>query len=356
MELEILGMNFGCVLAALSDAKIPEKGCLLPLISKLLGYAIVAASTTVKLPQAQSVHQITSSKSPTLTSFKLSREPSSLNVCSPPKPAIRIQSLAGPQNWKASEMSKGKRLASGMQLDTMGINMWCFLSFPLDANILLPFLSKVLGYSIIAASTVAKLPQILKILKHGSVRGLSVASFELEVVGYTIALAYCIHKGLPFSAYGELAFLLIQAIILVAIIYYYSPPMGTKTWMKALLYPSFCWCLFNLTSLLAIKMCQRSLRYCGLAPTVLAGKIDPALFEVLYASQHAIFFFARVPQIWKNFTNKGTGELSFLTCFMNFAGSIVIMGSAIGIVMNGTLLGQILLYQKPTPKKQKKED
>lgn len=237
MELEILGMNFGCVLAALADAKIPDKDCLLPLISKLLGYAIVAASTTVKLPQ------------------------------------------------------------------------------------------------------------ILKILKHGSVRGLSVASFELEVVGYTIALAYCIHKGLPFSAYGELAFLLIQAIILVAIIYYYSPPMGTKTWMKALL-------------------------YCGLAPTVLAGKIDPALFEVLYASQHAIFFFARVPQIWKNFTNKGTGELSFLTCFLNFAGSIVrvftsiqektplsvIMGSAIGIIMNGTLLGQILLYQKPAPKKQKKED
>ena len=41
-------------------------------------------------------------------------------------------------------------------------------------------------------------------------RGLSVVGFELEVVGYTIALAYCLHKGLPFSAYGELAFLLIQ--------------------------------------------------------------------------------------------------------------------------------------------------
>jgi hypothetical protein len=51
MELEILGMNFGCVLAALADAKIPEKDCILPLASKLLGYAIVAASTTVKLPQ-----------------------------------------------------------------------------------------------------------------------------------------------------------------------------------------------------------------------------------------------------------------------------------------------------------------
>ncbi|XP_037453535.1 mannose-P-dolichol utilization defect 1 protein homolog 2-like [Triticum dicoccoides] len=236
-ELEILGMNFGCVLSALSDAKIPEKECLLPLVSKLLGYCIVAASTTVKLPQ------------------------------------------------------------------------------------------------------------ILKILKHGSVRGLSVASFELELIGYTIALAYCIHKGLPFSAYGELAFLLIQAIILIGIIYYYSPPMGTKTWMKALI-------------------------YCGLAPTVLVGKIDPGLFEILYASQHAIFFCARVPQIWKNFTNKSTGELSFLTSFMNFAGSLVrvftsiqektplsvLMGSVIGIVTNGTILGQIAMYQKPAPKKGKKEE
>jgi mannose-P-dolichol utilization defect protein 1 len=53
MELEILGMNFGCVLSALSDAKIPEKECLLPLVSKLLGYCIVAASTTVKLPQVR---------------------------------------------------------------------------------------------------------------------------------------------------------------------------------------------------------------------------------------------------------------------------------------------------------------
>lgn len=38
-------------------------------------------------------------------------------------------------------------------------------------------------------------------------------SFELEVVGYTIALAYCLHKGLPFSAYGELLFLLIQGAL-----------------------------------------------------------------------------------------------------------------------------------------------
>ncbi|PSS19734.1 Mannose-P-dolichol utilization defect 1 protein [Actinidia chinensis var. chinensis] len=148
--------------------------------------------------------------------------------------------------------------------------------FP-EKDCLLPLISKLLGYCIVAASTTVKVPQILKILKHQSVRGLSVVAFELEVVGYTIALAYCLHKGLPFSAYGELAFLLIQAIILVAIIYYYSQPVGTKTWIRALL-------------------------YCAVAPTILAGQIDPILFEALYASQHAIFFFARVPQIWANYS------------------------------------------------------
>lgn len=216
--------------------------------------------------------------------------------------------------------------------------------FP-EKDCLLPLISKLLGYAIVAASTTVKLPQILKILQHKSVRGLSVVAFELELIGYTIALAYCLHKGLPFSAFGEYLFLLIQAIILVGIIYYFSQPLGMKTGMKGLL-------------------------YCAVAPTILAGQIDPVLFEALYASQHAIFLFARVPQIWKNFKSKSTGELSFLTFFMNFAGSMVrvftslqekapmsvALGSALGVLMNGTILSQIIIYQKPAPQKQKKKD
>lgn len=216
--------------------------------------------------------------------------------------------------------------------------------FP-EKDCLLPLISKLLGYAIVAASTTVKLPQILKILQHKSVRGLSVVAFELELIGYTIALAYCLHKGLPFSAFGEYLFLLIQAIILVGIIYYFSQPLGMKMGMKGLL-------------------------YCAVAPTILAGQIDPVLFEALYASQHAIFLFARVPQIWKNFKSKSTGELSFLTFFMNFAGSMVrvftslqekapmsvALGSALGVLMNGTILSQIIIYQKPAPQKQKKKD
>ncbi|KAJ7958196.1 mannose-P-dolichol utilization defect 1 protein-like 2 [Quillaja saponaria] len=233
-------------------------------------------------------------------------------------------------------------------MEYLGIDLSCALGslrlgkFP-DKDCLLPLISKLLGYAIVAASTTVKLPQILKILKHRSVQGLSMISFELEVVGYTIALAYCLHKGLPFSAYGELVFLLIQALILITIIYYYSQPLGTKTWIRPLL-------------------------YCALAPTVLAGQIDPLLFEALYASQHAIFLFARIPQIWENFSNKSTGQLSFLTSLMNTAGSMVrvftsiqekaptsvLLGSVIGIGTNLTILSQIIMYQKPHAEKEKK--
>nr|KYP48327.1 Mannose-P-dolichol utilization defect 1 protein isogeny [Cajanus cajan] len=137
--MEYLGIDLSCAVGSLRNGNFPDKDCLLPLISKLLGYAIVAASTTVKLPQAPS-------------------------------------------------------------------------------HLIFPF---VFAFALIF--------QILKILKHQSVRGLSMISFELEVVGYTIALAYCLSKGLPFSAYGELLFLLIQGALTDFAYFLFSvfPPPGT---------------------------------------------------------------------------------------------------------------------------------
>lgn len=235
-------------------------------------------------------------------------------------------------------------------MDYLGINIGCVIGslqdgrFP-EKDCLLPLLSKVLGYLIVAFSTTVKLPQILKILKHRSASGISATAFELEIVGCTIGLGYSIHKGLPFSAYGELAFLLIQGLILIAITYHYSQPVGTTTWIRALL-------------------------YCAVAPTILAGQINPVLFETLYACQHITFLSARIPQIWKNFKNKSTGQLSFLTWLMSFGGAMVrvftsiqekaptsvVMGSTMGALMNGIILSQIILYQKPQDKKEKKNE
>lgn len=197
----------------------------------------------------------------------------------------------------------------------------------------LPLLSKCLGYAIIAASVFLKVPQIVLIVKNKSIKGLSVASFELEVAGFTIALAYCLFKQLPFSAYGELVFILAQSIVCLALIYYYSPNPGVSVWVKTAL-------------------------YCALAPTLLGGKLDAQLIEALYACQHAIFFCARLPQIYENFRNKSTGQLSFMTSFMSFAGCVVraftsiqehapfsmLVGCLLGLLTHGTVCAQIVAY------------
>lgn len=197
----------------------------------------------------------------------------------------------------------------------------------------LPLLSKFLGYAIVFASVFLKLPQIFLILKNKSTKGLSIPSFELEVAGFTIALAYCLFKNLPFSAYGELVFILAQSIACLALIYYYSGNLGLSTWVKTAV-------------------------YCALAPTLLTGKVDGQVIEALYACQHAIFFSARLPQIYENFRNKSTGQLSFVTSFLSFVGCVVraftsvqekapgsmLVGCLLGILTHGTVCSQIIAY------------
>jgi mannose-P-dolichol utilization defect protein 1 len=225
-----------------------------------------------------------------------------------------------------------------MKSDIAGMDLSCMIEsvekYQLPAkDCVLPLLSKVLGYAIVAASVFLKLPQIYVIVKNKSIKGLSVASFELEVAGFTIALAYCLFKQLPFSAYGELVFILAQSIACLGLIYYYSPKVGPGTWLKTAL-------------------------YCALAPTLLGGKLDARLFEALYACQHAIFFCARLPQIYENFKNKSTGQLSFMTSFMSFAGCMVrtftsvqenaplsmLVGCLLGVLTHGTICAQIVAY------------
>lgn len=229
-----------------------------------------------------------------------------------------------------------------MKSEIAGMDLACMMQsiekYQLPAkDCVLPLLSKVLGYAIVAASVFLKLPQIYVIVKNKSIKGLSVASFELEVAGFTIALAYCLFKQLPFSAYGELVFILAQSVVCLGLIYYYSPRVGVSTWVKTAL-------------------------YCALAPTLLGGNLDAKLFEALYACQHAIFFSARLPQIYENFRNKSTGQLSFMTSFMSLAGCLVrtftsiqenaplsmLVGCLLGLLTHGTVCAQIVAYAPPS--------
>jgi mannose-P-dolichol utilization defect protein 1 len=82
--------------------------------------------------------------------------------------------------------------------------------------------SKVIGYCVIAGSTLVKLPQILKICAAGSVEGISHASVLFEFVATLVNVSYFLPLGYPFSTWGENAFLLAQNAILYVMHAHYS--------------------------------------------------------------------------------------------------------------------------------------
>jgi len=202
-----------------------------------------------------------------------------------------------------------------------------------DAACLSFILSKLLGYSIVASSTIVKVPQILSIVRGKSAAGLNPLMFILENIGYTIGLSYSFNKGFPFSTYGENLFVLIQGFILVYIIFLYNKKLNMQFYVGVILYAIF-------------------------AITMLGGIIPIHIQKIFQTSTIGIFIAARVPQILTNYRNQSVGKLSAFMVLLNFGGSmarifttmkevgdkVVLLGYVIGTSLNGTLLIQIFYY------------
>ncbi|EIE21176.1 mannose-P-dolichol utilization defect 1 protein [Coccomyxa subellipsoidea C-169] len=206
-------------------------------------------------------------------------------------------------------------------------------SFP-PSDLLKQTISKGLGFAIIAAACVVKVPQILKISQNQSAQGLSLLSFELEQLALTIHGSYGFILGLPFSAYGEAVVLVLQNSFLLAQIYVLSK---TSFWRP----------------FLAISLFGTALAF------ISAGMVTPSLIMILYDLNNSIVLAARLPQIYQNFMNKSTGQLSGTVYVANFLGCIariftslqegggyaMVRGFLLGLLLNGTLVSQVLLYR-----------
>jgi mannose-P-dolichol utilization defect 1 len=83
-------------------------------------------------------------------------------------------------------------------------------------------ISKGLGIGIIAASSVVKVPQILKLLSSKSASGISFLAYFLETSAYLISLAYNYRQGFPFSTYGETALIMVQNVVIAVLVLNYS--------------------------------------------------------------------------------------------------------------------------------------
>ncbi|XP_078234302.1 mannose-P-dolichol utilization defect 1 protein [Pogona vitticeps] len=194
------------------------------------------------------------------------------------------------------------------------------------------FISKGLGFAIVAGSLMVKLPQIFKILGAKSAEGLSFQSILLELLAITGTMVYSISNSFPFSAWGEALFLMIQTVVIGFLVQHFGGHTGR-----------------GLTFLLL---------YLGVLSLLLSSLTPPSVVMMLQASNMPSVIISRLLQAAANYRNGHTGQLSAITASLLFAGSLARIFTSIqetgdplmaltyvvSSACNGIIMGQLLYY------------
>ncbi|KAG7464684.1 hypothetical protein MATL_G00168110 [Megalops atlanticus] len=220
-----------------------------------------------------------------------------------------------------------------------------FLNFNfLDVPCLKIVLSKALGIGIILGSVMVKLPQVFKLIGAKSAEGLSFNSVLLELFAITGTMAYSIAHSFPFSAWGEALFLMLQTVAIGFLIQHY----GGST-IRGLV---FIVLYFSLVTLLVSPLTPLS------------------VVTMMQASNMPAIIVGRLIQAGTNYRNGHTGQLSAISVFLLFAGSLariftsvqetgdslMALTYVISSCCNGLIAAQVLYYWNCSPALKKKEE
>ena len=184
-------------------------------------------------------------------------------------------------------------------------------------------------------------PQLWRVWRRRSARGLALGTFALKLCGYSVAAAYGVTAGLPLSVYATEVVLAAQAAVLVAVV----ARMENKA--------------------SPMKIAMGGLAYGGLALALLEGAVAPRFVAALQVCNVGVFAAALLPQLAMNVRNRSSGEYSALTAGLAVGGSAVrlwstsvvapgnrllLAGFVCSVVLNGTLLAQIAWYARQRPR------
>ncbi|KAI4670497.1 uncharacterized protein J4E79_000779 [Alternaria viburni] len=202
-------------------------------------------------------------------------------------------------------------------------------------------ISKGLGIGIIGASSIVKIPQLLKLLNSQSADGLSFLSYLLESSSYLISLAYNVRHGFPFSTYGETALILVQNIAIASLVLKYSGRgVGVAGWIGGLAAAGAA--LFN------------------------DQWVDNEKLSLFQATAGVLGVASKVPQILTVWSEGGTGQLSAFAVVNYLLGSLsrifttlqevddplILYGFIAGFALNAILFCQVVYYwDAPATKK-----
>ncbi len=171
----------------------------------------------------------------------------------------------------------------------------CYKSIILDIDLtntqcLTLAVSKALGLGIIAAASVVKVPQLIKLINAQSGEGISILSYLLETAAYLVGLAYNVRNKFPFSTYGETALIAIQNVAIASLVLHY----GGRSAGAAVYVAGIAGALYALFS---------------------EGVVDMGTLAWLQAGAGVLGVASKVPQIWTIWKEGGTGQLSaFAVC------------------------------------------
>lgn len=193
-------------------------------------------------------------------------------------------------------------------------------------------LSKILGLSIIAGSLLVKIPQIVKILRNKSGKGINIFSVLLDLFAITAMVSYSFTNGFPFSAWGDGVFLGLQTLAIAVLVMHYHGETAKAT--------AF---------------------FFAYIAVVFAANSGTTPAHVLWACQTInipIVLISKLIQAWTNYSNGSTGQLSAATMFMLFFGSLARIFTSIqetgdatmvtlyvcSTLANGIIVAQVFYY------------
>ncbi|XP_060791655.1 mannose-P-dolichol utilization defect 1b [Neoarius graeffei] len=220
-----------------------------------------------------------------------------------------------------------------------------FLNFNfLHVDCLKMVISKGLGIGIILGSVLVKLPQILKLIGAKSAEGLSFKSVLLELLAITGTMAYSIAKSFPFSAWGEALFLMLQTVTIGFLIQHYK---GST-----------------------VKGLGFLVIYFGLVAVLISPLTPMSVVTTMQASNMPAIIVGRLIQAGTNYKNGHTGQLSAISVFLLFAGSLariftsvqetgdflMALSYVISSCCNGLIAAQVLYYWDVSPAIKKKAE
>ncbi|XP_076653620.1 mannose-P-dolichol utilization defect 1 protein homolog [Halictus rubicundus] len=157
-------------------------------------------------------------------------------------------------------------------------------------------LSTCLGFAIICGSLLVKVPQVVTIVKSKSAQGINFTSVLLDLFALTATVSYSFVSGFPFSSWGDGVFLAIQTVAVAVLVLH-----------------------FNLDTTRAATFLAA---YVAIVAVAMSGMTPTNVLRACQTMNIPIVLISKLMQAYTNYSYGSTGQLSAVTCFMLFFGSL----------------------------------